>query len=242
MKHALACLVFVLAPWTWAQTLDPQPTANEPASQTPQETEPTVVPAPKDLPTSALRGLSQYSVNAHLSPISTWLPMKYGLSLGYISSQTWTFEAELTRKSISAKVLDVDFGQVVDQRYGVQARWYPSSNTFNLIMGLFKSEFSFELGNSYLNNIPGSPSATVWKFESIGPQLGLSNRAQWSNGITFGIDWFVIYIPMLNKTIDDEALQSVTNSDDRDNLDKATKAIRNIPQFDLLRITLGYTF
>ena len=225
-------------------TLNPDPSATLPTEPTPLPAEPqvAVVEAPKDLPTRSVRALSQYTLNGHFSYLSTWLPVKYGISAGYIKNDNWTIEAELTRRSISAKLLSVDFGQVTDQRYGVQARWYPSSNSFNVIMGLFKSEFSFELGNTYLNHIPGKPSNTKWKFESLGPQLGLSNRFQWSNGFTLGADWFMMYIPLFSKNVDDSALESVTNASDREDLDNATKIIRNTPQFDILRLTLGYTF
>jgi len=251
MERVLICLILICGHFVCAQTdsspaqatqptLNPDPTLPPGATETTDTT--ALVEAPKDLPTRSLRALSQYTLNAHLSLLSTWLPGKYGASFGYISSDTWTIEAEITHKSYSAKLLDVDFGQIVDQRYGVQARYYPSSNSFNLIFGLFKSHFSFELGNSYLNNIPGSPSSTMWKFESLGPQLGLSNRYQWSNGFTLGVDWFVIYIPAFNKSTADSVLQSVTNAQDREDLDKTVKTIQNVPQFDLLRLTLGYTF
>lgn len=245
------CLILMSFYLAHAQNVDP--TLNQaapptlpvtmPAAADPENVAPTLVDAPKDLSTLTLRGLSKYTINPHLSILSTWLPIKFGVGLGYIVSPDWTVEAEITRRSISAKVVDVDFGQVVDQRYGLQARWYPgSSNSFNLIMGIFKSEFSAELGNSYLNHIPGSPGSTKWKFESIGPQLGLSNRAQWSNGITFGVDWFVIYIPAFNKKVDNSVFDAMTNQSDRDDLDKVTSAIQKIPQFDLLKLTLGYTF
>jgi hypothetical protein len=254
MKQLLVCLCLAVTTPVLAQTTAPKgsPTDAPPAgpSTPPADTTPapigstdgTIVPPPKDLPTQSLRGTSQYTGNVHLSPLSTWLPMKYGISLGYIPSTEWTIEAELTKRTISTKLLSVDFGEIVDQRYGIQARYYPGSNSFNWIFGLFKSTFSFELGNSYISNIPGSPTATVWKFESIGPQLGLSNRFQWSNGITFGVDWFVMYIPAFNKTVDDTVIQSVTNTQDREDLDKAVKIVQGTPQFDLFRLSLGYTF
>ncbi len=251
MKHFFVCLILAWTTLSNAQTTDPTaapPTANPPVAaptlkpETQGPADAAIAPPAKDLPTQSLRGTSQYSINAHLSPFSTWLPMKYGLSLGYILSPDWTVEAEFTKRSYSAKILDVDFGSIVDQRYGIQARYYPGSNSFNWILGLHKSLFSFELGNSYLSHIPGSPSATMWKFESIGPQLGVSNRFQWSNGITFGVDWFVMYIPAFNKTVDDAVFQNISNADDKSNLDKAVGIVQNTPQFDILRLTLGYTF
>lgn len=212
----------------------------EPSEKVPERN--AVVPADKEVSSQTLRSTSNYSINLHASILSTWLPMKFGAAIGYIQNENWTYEAEFTRRSISAKIMDVDLGQVIDQRYGVQARWYPGSNSFNLIMGLFKSSFSLELGPSYLANIPGAPATTLWKFESIGPQIGLSNRWQWASGIAFGVDWFVIYVPAFNKTADEDVFNYITNQKDRDDLDKVTKAIKNIPQFDLLKVTLGYSF
>lgn len=241
----LGIAVTVLAGIAQAQTPESKPIAQEVGKSGTEEhtdDQKAIVDADKDLSSSTLRSLSKYTLNAHLSMLSTWLPGKIGGSLGYIADENWTYELELTRKSISAKLLDVDLGQVVDQRYGVQARWFPGSNSFHFILGLFKSTFSLELGPSYLANIPGTPSTTMWKFESMGPQLGLANRWQWSNGITFGVDWFVLYIPSFNKTSNEEIFSYITNQQDKDDLEKATKAIKGIPQFDLLKLTLGYSF
>jgi hypothetical protein len=140
-------------------------------------------------------------------------------------------------------VFGVDAAGVVDQRFGLQARWFPSApDSFNFIFGLFKSQFSFDLGNSYLQNISGTPTSTTWSFESIGPQIGLSNRWHWNNGFTLGADWFVVYLPVFSQVKDDGALQSISNSQDRSDLDAKTKIFRSIPQFDVFRITLGYSF
>ncbi|MEZ0392448.1 MAG: hypothetical protein ACAH59_09545 [Pseudobdellovibrionaceae bacterium] len=224
------------------------PPVQAPLNETLPET--TVVPsenialvdAPHKHSTKVLRGLSQYTGSLHLSPFSTWLPMKYGLALGAVLNENWTIEGEYTQKTISASVSSVDFGEVKDKRYGIQSRWYPGSNSFHFIMGLYKSEFSAEVGNSILDNIGTMPSSTLIKIESIGPQLGLANRWQWTNGIHFGVDWFVMYVPLFNQKIDDAILDSVNNSDDQDDLDKAIAVISKIPQFDVLKLQLGYSF
>lgn len=211
-------------------------------TQTDPVEKPLVVEPPVDSSTRMARSLSQFTGNVHLSPFSSWLPMKYGLSLGYILDPNWTIEGEYTRRTISAGFQSVDFGEIKDHRYGIQSRWYPGSNSFNLILGLYKSEFTAELGDAVLNNVTGVPSTTVIKFESMGPQLGLANKWQWQSGITFGVDWFVMYIPAFNKKIDDNVLQSVNNSDDRSDLDKVISVVSNLPQFDILKINLGYSF
>jgi hypothetical protein len=217
-------------------------------SQEPTPAEPAAEPPTQDsafhrMPTLPRRTLSQYTGNIHFSPLSTWVPLKYGLSLGYIHNSNWTYEVEWTQKTISAGILGVDFGHVKDQRYGIQARWYPKDfNSFHLIFGLFKSEFSSEFGSSIVGNMVSTPNVKVWKLESYGPQLGFGNRWQFPYGVTLGIDWFVMYIPLFNKTSDDEALTYVNNSSDRSDVDKVTGRVQNIPQFDIFKMTLGYTF
>ncbi len=228
-------LIQILTWSTFAQEGAAPATASSPKIEDPQ-------PA-LDMTSYGLRSRSRYNLSGHVSPVSTWLPMKMGLALGWMASPDWTLEFEWTRKSISAKIMEVDFGQVVDERYGFQGRWYLSrSNSFHLVMGIFKTKFSFELGPSYLANIPGTPSATVWKFESIGPQLGLANRWQWDSGITFGVDWLLLYFPAFAKSSDDQLLQQITSEADKDDLNRVTSAIKNLPQIDLFRLNLGYSF
>lgn len=221
----------------------PIPTENPPPVNETPASEPTISLAPQgELPTKVYRTLSRGTVMVHLSPFSTWLPMKYGLNAGYIYNDNWTWEFEYTQRSISGKVASVDFGKITDERYGIQSRWYPGANSFHLIMGLFKNTLSMELGNSILDSIGSVPPVTMWKVESMGPQLGLGNRWQWSKGITFGVDWFLMYIPMFNKKVDDRVFDYVNNPEDRDDLNSVSRVINNIPQFDVLRLHLGYTF
>lgn len=216
-------------------------TTTAPVIEDPSQEATVVVPETPKLPTTSLRGLSQFTGNVHFSALSTWVPLKYGISVGYLFSEYWTIEGEYTRKNLSAGLLGVDFGGITDSRYGAQARWYPTGNSFNLIMGLYRSEFSAELGSSILSRI-GAPSGTMIRFTSFGPQVGLANRWQWDSGFTFGIDWLVAYIPLFGRDFDDEAITGVSNPDDRSDLDRLTSSVRNIPQFDVLKLTLGYTF
>ena len=219
------------------------PSENPPPVTPKSEPDETIALAPEgQLPTKVYRALSRGTVMVHLSPFSTWLPMKYGLNAGYIAGENWTWEFEYIQRFISGKVASVDFGKIQDERYGLQARWYPGANSFHLIMGLFKNTFSMELGNSMISAIGSVPPVTVWKLESIGPQLGLGNRWQWTSGVTFGVDWFLMYLPVFNKKVDDRAFDYVTNQNDRDDLDNVSRIINNIPQFDVLRFHLGYTF
>jgi hypothetical protein len=228
----------------FAQTKTSAPTEITPpdTTQTPMATEPVLIAPPKPLSTSVVRALSSYTGNIHFSPISTWVPLKYGLSLGSILNEKWTVEAELTQKTFSAGLFNVDFGHISDSRYGVQARLYPSNGSFNFIMGLFRNELAFELGNSLINRIPNIPSTTVFKVHALGPQLGLGNRWQWKMGVTFGVDWFVMYYPMFDKQADDDIIKAVTNQNDKDDLNGAVAFFRDKPQFDLFKLTLGYTF
>lgn len=204
-------------------------------------TAPTVTPTETDLSTRAFRGLTLYSGAVHFSPLSTWLPLKYGITAGYNYSSDWTFEAELTTKSYGAGLLGVDFAQVTDQRYGVQGRWYPGSNSLNFIFGFFRSEFTAELGDAILSRT-GAPSGTVLGFKSFGPLVGLGNRWQWRYGMTIGVDWIAMYVPLIDRTTDDKALKAVTNQTDRSDLDKVTSAINRLPQFDVLKLSFGYAF
>ncbi len=201
-----------------------------------------IVPPSKPLTTGMNRALSKYLGNLHFSPLSTWVPLKYGASFGSVLDEKWVAEAEVTQGSFATGLFGVDFGRVTDRRYGIQARFYPHQGSFNFIMGLFQNEISFELGSAMFNRIPGVPSTSVFKVRGIGPQLGLSNRWQWSSGFTFGVDWFQIYYPLFDKQAEDDLLKAVTNQSDKDDLNGVVKFFRDKPEFDLLKLTFGWAF
>lgn len=201
----------------------------------------TVVPQEINFSTRTLRAMTLYSGALHFSALSTWLPLKVGIAAGYNYNPDWTIEAEYTTKRYSAGLLGVDFGGITDRRFGIQSRWYPGSNSFNFIFGFYRSEFSAELGGAMLSRI-GAPSGTVLGFHSFGPLFGLSNRWQWRYGMTFGVDWLTMYVPAFDRVVDDKALKAVTNQTDRSDLDKVISSLKNIPQFDVLKLNLGYSF
>lgn len=222
--------------------VDPETAATMPSSPPPVQEPRTITPEPEALPTKVLRGLTRYTANLHYSFLSTWIPSKFGASLGYHYDERWTFEGEYTSASLGASFQSVDFGEIVDRRYGLQARWYPGTNSFHWIMGIYRSEFTAEIGNTIINNIGTVPEQTIFKIQSTGPLFGVANRWQWKQGVSVGVDWFVIYWPLFDKTVDDEVLKYITNSSDRSDVDKVTGVVSRIPQFDLFKLHLGYSF
>lgn len=199
---------------------------------------------PKREPLSLeVRDQKVFNISPHISPFSTWISPKIGLDLGIHMNPNWTLEAEFTRGSLSGKVFHVEFGQIVDQRYGLKTRWYLArSNSFHLLMGVFKSQLKMEIGPSIITNIPGGPNTSVLNAEAYGPLFGFGNRWQWAQGYTLGIDWFTVYIPTTNKRSDLGIAESITPETDKNNIKDILNFFLAIPEFDVLKINFGYSF
>jgi len=172
--------------------------------------------------------------------ITTWIPSKYTGSYTYIFNDKWSLEGEYSWASFSTKFVGIELGEISEGRSTLQARYYVS-NSFHFSFGGVYSRFSAKLGNDYLDTL-GNKITTGFSAENLGVTLGMGNRWQWSNGITFGVDWIRINYPLVTTKIDDNSLNDVADSADRNDLKDSLKTFNRIPTFVLFGLNVGYSF
>ena len=172
--------------------------------------------------------------------ITSWIPSKYTGSYTYLFNEKWSLEAEYSWASFSTSFVGIELGEISESRSTLQARYYVS-NSFHFSFGGVYSRFHAKLGNDYLDTL-GNKISTGFSAENIGVTAGLGNRWQWSNGITFGVDWIRLNYPVILSKIDDDALNDVADSADRGDLKDSIKTFNRLPTFVLFGLNLGYSF
>lgn len=172
--------------------------------------------------------------------LSTWLPSKKTISYTHIFNEKWSLEGEYSWSTISFPVVGIDLGEIKEQRYTLQARRY-LGNSFHFTFGAVLSDFKARLGSDFLDDM-GNEIRSDFKVENIGITAGMGNRWQWQNGVTVGIDWFRMNMPLFETELDDNVLKSIPGGEDQDEVKKVIRVLNRLPSFVLLGVNLGYTF
>jgi hypothetical protein len=169
--------------------------------------------------------------------LTTWVPSKLTASYTQIFNEEWSVEAEYSKGSLAAGFGVMDFANVKESRVTIQARRY-TGNSFNFTFGPVLSSFSAHAGNDMVSEDVSSE----FSASNLGITTGMGNRWQWSNGFAFGIDWVRVNIPLIETKIEDDVLDSVSQSEDSEDIKKVIRAFNRVPTFVLLGLNIGYTF
>lgn len=172
--------------------------------------------------------------------ITSWLPSKKAISYTHIFNDKWSLEGEYSFASISAPYIGVDLGAIKEKRYTLHARRYVG-NSFHFTFGAVYSDFSAKLGDDILDNFGQEISREV-EASNVGITGGLGNRWQLDSGITWGIDWIRINIPVVETNVDDNVLDDIASEGDQEDVKKVIRTFNRIPTFVLFGLHLGYTF
>lgn len=78
--------------------------------------------------------------------------------------------------------------------------------------------------------------------KSFGVTFGLGNRWQLRNGLSLGVDWFHLNIPLSVFEADADYLRSNADQDDKNEIDDVLNILKRVPTFSLLKLQVGYTF
>lgn len=194
----------------------------------------------KTLSSRENRADSLGSVMVGYQLITSWLPSKFTFGYTHIFNEKWSLEGEYSRASISSGVGVLDFGEVKETRYTLQARRYVG-NSFNFTFGPVVSAFSAELGSDVLDSF-GNEISSNFSAQNIGISGGIGNRWQWNNGFTLGIDWLRINIPVAELKVEDNVLDDISDTEDQDDVKEVIRTFNRIPTFVFLGVNLGYTF
>lgn len=211
-----------------------QPVKTDPVSEE-------VAKATRELSNSKqVRDQSFGSVMLGYQFLTSWLPSKKTISYTHIFNDKWSLEAEYSWATIDFPIVGVDLGAIKEKRYTLQARRYVG-NSFHFSFGPILNEFNARLGSDFLDNL-GNEIKSSFKVQNLGVTGGMGNRWQWSNGVTFGIDWLRINIPLIETKIKDNVLDAIINEDDQDDIKKVIRTFNRIPTFVLFGLNLGYSF
>jgi hypothetical protein len=192
------------------------------------------IPFPKiKLTTQDLRMVSRGTVMVGLNLLSTWIPYKKTISYTHIFSPKWSLEFEYAFGSLGVPVSGINIGGITEKNSSLIFRRYVG-NSFHFIFGAYEGNNTASLGRGY--------SLGKFQVKNLGLTSGIANRWQWKNGLTFGIEWFRMNLPVINTLYDDGILKNVSNSKDRRDVKTVMDYFNRIPTFTLLGLNLGYTF
>lgn len=192
------------------------------------------------LTSSEARENSTGTILVGYQPMTSWLPSKKTVSYTHIFNEKWSLEAEFSFASLNAPFIGVDLGRIRERRYTLQARRY-AGNSFHLSFGAAYSTFTARLGSDILDSL-GNEINSDFSADNIGMTGGIGNRWQWENGLTLGIDWIRLNVPVYESRVEDNVLGKVSSKGDREDIKDVIRTFNRLPTFVLFGINAGYTF
>jgi hypothetical protein len=173
--------------------------------------------------------------------ITTWLPSKKNLSYTHIFNQDLSLEAEVSWMTLDRdSFIGVDFGAVRERRFTLQARRFVA-NSFHYLLGVVYSDFSAKLGREVVDQFGGEISQEA-QGQNLGVCAGLGNRWQLNHGVTWGIDWIRVNIPIIETRSGQSVLTQIASEGERQDLKKVIRTFNRIPNFVFFGISAGYSF
>lgn len=173
--------------------------------------------------------------------VTTWLPSKKTIGYTHLFNDKWSLEGEYSWASLEVpSFIGVDLGHVKEKRYTLQARRFVG-NSFHFTFGAVYSDLSAKLGSDILDNF-GAEISKRAEAQNLGVTAGLGNRWQLKGGVTWGIDWIRINIPVYETNVRDNVLKDVASESDQEDVKKVLRTFNRIPTFVLFGINVGYTF
>lgn len=163
-----------------------------------------------------------------------WLPSKIGAHLSYGNKQR-TYELAYQYSSLGFDLVLDDIGSVTDSRFHFSTRSFAYDNSFNYQYGISYNTLKANLGKSFV-------SVDFFEARIVSLFWGVGNRFQVTENIDFGVDWFRVFWPVKTVYLNDDALDNVSNEDDRDDLKKLIGFLEDIPTFTVFHFELGYRF
>lgn len=190
--------------------------------------------------TKDFRRQSNGSVMIGYELLTTWIPSKKTISGTYIFNQDWSAELEYAWGSIGLPIVGIDVGSLSEKRYSLLAKRY-FGNSFHLQFGPYFYDYEAHAGIKILNRMT-QKSIADFGVEGLGAAFGLGNRWQWKSGMTLGIDWFRINVPLKTTQNDNKILKNIEDEGSNDDVKNVLGYFSRVPTFVLLGLNLGYTF
>lgn len=219
-----------------AAPTDITPLATEPSSPTIDDSQ-----ARRSL---AHRLETRWSFLAQYSLLDLWVPSKWGVAASYQQDSTFTYEFDYLRGSLSYGAFGLDLAGVTETRYSLLRRSYGARNSFNYILGVFYDEFKAHLGSKYLASLSNSERgyATLIESSALGASVGIGQRWQAHNGLTWSVDWITLHIPILIVRNELPFLAASSDPQKAQEVRNGVAEFRRFPALSVLKIQGGFSW
>lgn len=172
--------------------------------------------------------------------ISSWLPSKKTVSYSQIISPGWTLEGEFSFQTLGNTSLGPDLDEIRERRTTLHARRYFGSS-FHLSFGAAFSTFKARTGSSFVDG-SGGPVRSSLSAENLGLSGGVGHRWQWAQGLTVGVDWLRLCVPVLKTHVNQGDLGALESAGNREDVKDVLRTFNRVPTFVLLGVNVGYSF
>lgn len=189
-----------------------------------------------------LRSHGPWNLSGQFVALSLPMPLKMGASGSWNYNPTWTFEASMLSGGISAGVAGFDLGGYSEKSYQLLARYFGSNQTFNWVFGLSQETGRARIGNKYLSYATGVGQIDVAQMQSWAVVLGFGQRWQWDNGLSVGLEWAQVSIPVSIDKSSSDFFNSTANESDKKKVQDILDFLVRFPRISLLQVSVGYSF
>ncbi len=184
--------------------------------------------------TSLFASESRFGALISYSLYDMWLPAKYGGILSYGTDKR-NYELAYEKSSIGFGSLLDNIGSVSDERLHLTTRSFKYSNSFNYQYGISYNRFAVNLGKAFVNT-------DVFEARTLDLVWGIGNRWKIKSNIEIGVDWLRVFYPVKVLSLNDKALDNVSNKEDKEDLENVINLVTNIPKFTIFHFEVGYRF
>lgn len=189
----------------------------------------------------SLRSDSILGVTVFISPVSLPFPLSKGATLYYVANANWLMEMEYMQSTIAVGAFGYDFGEVKEKYYTFQTRYFPNTNSFNLVFGAGYRNLSVNLARDLFELYTQDYSFTVSETETKYIKLGLANQWQWNRGFTLTVDWLDVNIPVSGK-VKTSATRFAKDEDARHTIEDAETVLSWYPSGVMFKTSIGFAF
>lgn len=185
----------------------------------------------------------KFALTGSYSYFDFWTFGKVGIAGSWQSSAS-TYDLIYQHGSLGYGFSLLDLGRFSEDRIQAVKRSYGSRNTLSWYYGVYYDKFDLVFGDKMMNTISKGtyPNSEFLKVATMGVTLGFSNRWQFQNGFTIGIDWFEINWPLIVLEKNAALLASNTSESDKQTVRDGMDVLSHIPAAAFGKLNIGYSF